>query len=94
MEDALREHKTKSSEQEKQIEELTRKVSQLEREKETLEGGLEYLAITCHVIITWYIHCTDDLEAAEEKYEKAKKELESTLAELNEIWTCQKVLGV
>lgn len=44
MEDALREHKTKSSEQEKQIEELTRKVSQLEREKETLEGGLEYLA--------------------------------------------------
>ena len=52
LEDALREHKTKSSEQEKQIEELTRKVSQLEREKETLEGGLKYLAVTCHVIIT------------------------------------------
>lgn len=48
----MREHKTKLSEQEIHIEELSRKVSQLEREKETLEGGLNFNGVvTCQVII-------------------------------------------
>lgn len=33
-----------------------------------------------------WLSLSDDLEKAEDNYEKAKKELEVTLAELNEIW--------
>ena len=87
LEDKVRDLKSKSSEQETQLEEYKRRVTQLEREKDQLEG-------VCSCVYLWTLGSSswcllyspsEDLDAAEQRCEGAKKELESTLSELSDI---------
>ena len=96
LEEKVRELTKKCSDQEGELEETKRKVQQLEHEKEVLESmsdlslSLSLSFSLSHPLppslsLPLSLLFIADLEAAEEKHDKAKKELESTLAELNEI---------
>ena len=52
-----------------------------------ISRGMLYLGMShdIHVIVMCYSSLVGDLEFAEEKYEKAKQELDSTLAELGDM---------
>ena len=83
----LRELKAESHDHESRADELERDLKSLQSKYEALEGISMYAKDMLVWILICCTHCSiGDLDEAEKKYDEAKKELETTLAELGDIW--------